>query len=406
MKQIAIAVVGATSAFYACAAAIALAMAPVQPELASGMPVANGPAIARAARNELARISTKARAAKGIAPPAVFAIDVPPRLRAAAQDAHSKEPLSTDALTILALADARTNPTRAAVLFERIYALTKRDEAVVLWLAQRSARRNDVAGTLHYFDEVLRTSGQARPLLLKQFALATRDPEFRASMTKLIAARPPWAGEFWAEASQVPEAASSLARLRIALATTAGPFDKLADQRIANALVGQGDYATALDLYRSAIGRAARATIVKNSDFDVQSVMPPVDWELYSTGDFGSEIPPDKGVLVGYAANSPGGVIARQWVHLGPGQLRFRGVLRTYGRGEGDEIAATLTCLEDIANGNTVQVFPLSQGQVETIFSRRGGCENYWLDIRIAPSERSSGIDVEFDSISITRIDQ
>jgi hypothetical protein len=384
------ATVAVAVAYFATTAAIALAMAPSNPGLAGSMPLANGPALARAARADLAaRFAAQPQSGPN-AEGDIFRMAVPPPIRASALAAFKKEPLATEAVVVAALAESRAKPERARAILRQVHRLTKRDEAVALWLAQDAARRSDIPATLRHFDEVLRTSSQSRPLVLQRFAIATSNPEFRTSMARLIAARPPWADEFWTQGSQLPEAASALAELRIILASSAGPSDNTADQRIANALIGQGRFELARRLHRSVLGRNLPETIVRNPDFNTLSVMPPVDWEVYSTGEFGSEIATEETMLVAYGSRNPGGVVARQWIQLLPGQYRLRAVLRTFGKIAGDEVALIVSCLEG-GPAREPRILVLADGQNEMQIAPQAGCNNYWLDVRLTPSERSNG---------------
>lgn len=390
-------------AFYAATAATALALAAVNPGAASQMPIANGVALARAARFETGRAIQAAAEGKPPEQQQLSAVAIPLSTRTKALEAFRYEPLATDAVAVIALADASRDVAKSRSILQALHGMNKRDEAASLWLAQDAARRADIGATLRYFDEVLRTSSEARPLLLKQFAIATSDARFRSEMVRLIGARPPWADEFWAIGAETPQAATALADLRIRLMRSAGPWDKRADQKLANALVEQGQFALARRLYEGAAGAQASRTVVKNPDFTLPSMMPPVDWETYATGELGSEISPQDGVLAGYASKAPGGVVARQWITLTQPRYRLRVNSRIFGRGEGDSAALVLTCLET-GNSAPPLTIDLNDGQTDRDFQVSSGCRNFWLDVRIVPAERSNGIDAEFDQISIVPV--
>lgn len=381
------------------ATAIANSLMVTSPLAASAMPIANGQALARAARMDLVGILRREQERATHTSASLFPSQIPEATRARAMAAYKMEPLASQAITVLALADASRDPALGRTAFRLLHRLTKRDEAAVLWLAQDAAKRSDIPGTLIYFDEVLRTSSEARPLLLRNFAVATSDPQFRAQMARLVAAKPPWAGEFWTQAAEAPQAAAAVAELRMLLAGTTVKFDKQADQKIANSLISQGRYELAQRLYESTRGKPDRST-VKNADFASESVMPPVDWETYSIGDFGSEISPSDGILAAYATKAPGGVVARQWIVLNGTTHRVRVNSRIFGKGAGDEAALVISCLE---GGKQVapQIIVLADGQTDRDFRSSPDCRNYWLDIRITPGDRSNGVDVEFDQISI-----
>lgn len=403
-SKILVAIAALVGAYLAASASVASSLARANPAVASMMPIAQGPALARATRVQLAR-SLSAAASGGTGMAAGLQANITSETRDLALKAFFREPLETDAILALGLSLPPTrDDARKRNLFGQLHQLSRRNEAAALWLAQDAARRNDIPGTLGHFDEVLRTSRESRAAILAQFALATADPRFREGMVTLMAANPPWATDYWVAGASVPQAAIALGELRLALAGKGVPFDSGADQKIANSLLAQGQFDLAAKLYASAAGRRAQQSVVRNDSFDRPSFMPPIDWEMYSTGELGSEIATDDGIMLAYASSYPGGGVARQWVRLGAGAYRLDVTARIFPGTDGDRMMMSLTCMAGSASGERTEI-SISEGRTSQRIEPAGSCRDYWLDVHLIPAERSPGVEAEIEAISLTPIE-
>jgi hypothetical protein len=377
-------------------AALSMAFADPAPQIAARSPIAAGPAIAQLARLETVTSIDPKKVTAG----ELFPERLPPSSIRLARQAFSEEPLSSDALVVLALAaNARGELRQAGALFEDVHRLTRRDLLASTWLAKKALEDRDMTAALDQFDEILRTTEEARADILQRFATATQDPEFSRALARLLRADPPWAAEFWQTASSVQGAAKPVGELRLELAKSGINFDPAADGALADQLVQAGEYNLAEDLYRSlAPPPDAPGERVRNAHFTHQSVLPPVDWSVTSTGDYGAEIPRNGGALVFSSVTDTRALLARQWLGLPAGRyvLRAKSVV-TQEDGESGELYARLTCI----GTEQFQDFALTGPNVARAFDT-GICHNFWLDIIAAPSEGATDFDGSLKFISIT----
>lgn len=399
-------------AFYSGAASLSAALTRAQPTVAASMPIAAGLAQAKAARREMARpMIEKAQAEASEADSNPQAEDLPiavaPSAIRSARQAFATEPLSDEAIMVLALAaNAQGQTDRTRAIFSGLHALTRRNQVAALWLARDAAQREKIPETLKYFDEMLRSSSDARPILLARFAAATAYPEFRDGMAKLLGGAPPWADEFWDTAPTVAGAERSVAELRILSARSKAKFNSLADQKLASQLLNVGAFDHARDLYAALVPRTDQdgGERVRNADFTRTSDLPPIDWQTFSIGDYGSEIVAQDGLLLFSAINNPGGEVARQWVALDPGSYRLVANLELLGNEPRDEVSIRLTCFGTDTEQRRLD-FKLADGRNSKTFQLSPGCRNYWLDIIASPAEGGSGFDGQLSMVSIRAAD-
>jgi hypothetical protein len=400
-----LAIVALLLACCSAAAAFASVFARIQPALAASSPIGNGPALARDALFEMAREMVKSGAGAQQTGGEAFPKRVPPEAVELARQALLKEPLSDTAAGVLALeANAAERLAAARPLFRDIYRINRRNELVTLWLARDAANRGDIAATLTHFDEVLRTSKEARTVMLSRFALATADPSFRQQVARLLRTKPPWSQEFWSVAPDVQGAARSVGELRLLLADSDIDFQPADDQKLADKLLNGGDFALVEQLYRAETKGHADpgGEFVRNASFDRPTVLPLVDWQTYSIGDYGSEIAAKDGLMLFSATTAPGGAVAREWVSLPPGNYVLSAKMKTIARGKDDRVLARLSCLRAPTGSRTTDI-PLREGETRAPFTVGAGCSEFWLDVVAAPDERSSGFDGELDLLSIRR---
>jgi hypothetical protein len=395
-----VAVLALALAFFSGAAALASAFARVNPELASKSPIANGLALENLATLRLAK--TMAKGPKGAMQD--FPESVSGDVEKLARESLVAEPLGARAAAVLALkANAEGKQDTARTLFRDTYRLTRRNEITTLWLARDAASRGDVVATLNHFDEVLRTSKEARTLVLARFAQATSDASFRREMARLMRTEPPWFEEFWAVAPEVGGATKAVGELRLALADSRLPFVIDDDRKLIDRLLNNGDFDLVEALLRKATRGASEPAgeLVRNSRFDRATALPLAEWQTYSIGDYGSEIVPKDGLMLFSAITSPGGAVAREWVSLPPGPYVLRARLKTIGRGTEDRVLARLTCLT--ARAGTVRPIDivLDDGDTRHPFTVPAGCTQYWLDVVAAPAEQTAGFDGELSLLSI-----
>jgi len=289
---------------------------------------------------------------------------------------------------------------QARALFEGTHRLTRRNSLASMWLAEKALEARDMTGTLAEFDEILRTTEETRASVLQRFAAASPDPQFTRALAKLLRADPPWAGEFWQTAPTVPGVAKPIGELRLELARSGLKFDPASDSALADQLIQAGEFDLAGRLYRTlAPAPTTAGERVQNAQFARQSVLPPVDWSVTSTGDDGAEIPRDGGALLFSSTTDARALLARQWISLPAGRyvLRAKASVSEQG-GDGGELYARLSCIgtdqfQDFGLVGTSVAHPFDIGAP--------ACHNYWLDIMAAPGEGATGFDGSLTFISI-----
>ncbi|MEO6388422.1 MAG: hypothetical protein ABIT16_12775 [Croceibacterium sp.] len=399
VRSIVIVLLAIALAYVAAAAAFALSYGRQSPLLAMRSPVGQGHAMAMVARTQVAMAMDPNQARLvGAALPE----KIPPSAVALARSAFAHEPMSTDALGVLAMnANAQKHQATTLALFNGMNQLSRRVSIANLWLAQHALQRGDVEATLRYFDAMLRTSQTARETILQQFAAATVNPSFRSAMTDLLRRNPPWASDFWRVAPQVPGTARAIGELRLRLAGTNLKFELANDRELALKLVDAREFDLASKLYRSLSASTSDAAgeMVRNAQFGRSSIIPPIDWDTYSIGDFGSEIRTSEGALVFSAITSAGGAVAREWISLPPGRYTLRAKLdEQVSGGQDAQTIARLTCID----GQRVRDIVLKNGTTIETFAIGGEtCRNMWLDIVAVPGEQSQGVDGALDYISV-----
>jgi hypothetical protein len=397
-RRVAIALAALVLAWFSGWAALAEGFSGTMPTIAAKSPIGAGPALGKLSR----MMMVLSMDPQHVDPAAPFPKTVPPEAVKLAKRAFAREPLSTDALSVLALdANARGQTQRALVLFQDVNRLSRRSALANIWLAQTALQRNDIDGTLRHFDEIFRTSESGRTAALQQFAVATANPLFRERLAQVLRLNPPWADEFWEAGAKVPAAARTLGVLRLALAQGTLKFKAESDAALAGQLIATGEFDLAAQLYRalapSAAGQAGE--LVRNWDFARASVLPPVDCNTYRTGEFGSEVQPKDSVLAFSAINSDRSEVARQWISLPPGSYVFRAKL-ALGQGGGlkGRVYARLSC---IGTGEFRDFELTGNAPAHSFTVAPGACRNYWLGIVAEPDEGSQGLDGELDFISI-----
>lgn len=405
LKNITLLVSACALAVLSGAAAFGSSVGRFRPELAIGIPVGDGPVLATAAQLRLAQSANSGGMAAQ--KDALFPKNVDDDVLTLAQRAFEIEPMSVDAITIMALAAYGAGHTEnARELFEQGTAISRRNSLANLWLAQDAALRGRVKETLRYFDQLLRTSRESRPLLLEQFALATVDRSFRGEMANLLRKEPPWAKEFWEIAPNVKPAAASVGELRLTLAGTGKSFDRYSDERIAVNLIDTGNADLAMRLYRAIADtpEASAGVILRNADFSHPRQFPPIDWQTFSSGDRGSEIVPADSLLFLFAINGPEAAVARQFVLLPTGTYAISARMRSTSRAAKDSVSLKIYCSQQSGAGLSI-VVPLGEGTTRRIFEiPADSCHERWLDILTEPEEGSPGFDAELDFVKIERV--
>lgn len=113
------------------------------------------------------------------------------------------EPLNATALRILGqLAEASNDDTKAENLMRTAASVSLHDGTVLLWLLEKSVEAKDDQAALEYADALMRTRPEMVSLAVPLLAHLAEDRDFAGLIEPMLAANPPWRGEFLAALPQ------------------------------------------------------------------------------------------------------------------------------------------------------------------------------------------------------------
>ena len=325
-----------------------------------------------------------------------FPDQVDPSVYTLALQAFESEPVTPGAIAVIAL--SRTGEYRRD-LMEKAFQLSRRQQLATGWLIMDSGARNDLPAILKFYDTTLRTSRASADIIIPMMANALANDSFVEPFAEIMSKNPPWASGFWAHLVATPAALANAANLRELLYNTDEPEDIYQDPALINALAYNHQFEKTEQLYALLNRPAEGNDLVRNGQFTSGSKYPPLDWQLFSNGEYGASI--DQGRLVLSAISSSGGLFARQLVKLPSGLLTLRLEL-TEALPSDSKLFLELSCAADIQNKPLAARIPLSGNLVARDISNSGSpCRYYWLDITGRSADRGDGFDVSISSISL-----
>ncbi len=327
-----------------------------------------------------------------------FPSAIEPRTYDLAIRAFTAEPITPGAIAVIAL--AKSGGVRHD-LMEQAFELSRRQQIVTGWMITDSARRNDVAALLNFYDISLRTEPKSGQQFIPAMARAMAIPDFIEPMFKMLNTDPPWAGRFWRQLVRTPPSLVNGAILRTKLGTGPGKSTQNHDEQLLQALIKNGSFIDARNLYRIFAQAQDSLELVRNPDFDQNSKYPPFDWQLFSNGEFGAVI--ESGALWLNAVKGSGGVFARQLIELPAdrGRLQLTGKLATPLQA-GDKLSLRIYCAESNKKNNLSARIPFEGPEIRReIINPNLDCRFFWLDI-VAEAESNDGdFDLKFENLSI-----
>ncbi|WP_108812361.1 hypothetical protein [Sphingorhabdus sp. Alg231-15] len=379
-----VAVVSATSALGAIAKN-------KRPEFALSLQPTNGFAAGKAAskltKTEISKLQ------------GVFPDRLDPEWAALASQAFRQEPTASDAIAVMAL--ARTGSVRQR-LMAKAFDLSRRQSLVTGWMVTDSGDKNDIPSFLSYYDVSLRTSPSAAAIIIPTMAGALADDNFIEPFATMLLKNPPWAGDFWAQVVRRPEVIINAAKLRQILYQPVEPFGVYRDSAMIDELLKNRHFKTAERLHALVSDTKNRETIIRNSDFSKQSKYPPIDWRLYSTGEYGASIEQDS--LAVSAIRNSGGLLARQLVKLPNNILDLKAEFDREIPRE-STIFIGLSCAEIVDNRPEAIRIPVEKKSTQfKISNENSQCEYYWLDFTARAADSGDGLDIRMESISLSVI--
>ena len=326
-------------------------------------------------------------------------------VRTLSLDAYRREPLASTAVADLALvADSRGDAGRARTLMQDAEKLTRRDLIANVWLTTDYTKRQEFSPALASLDNALRTSAEARPLLIHTLVENLDDPELLAQVGQLLEASPPWANDFWHESYQIPAALPYAARLRVTVDKAGVKIPEGYDRGLLTQLTRRRLYGQAERIFDIVDPDQRKdGEIIRNADFRFVPRFKPFDWETSFDESLTADIVPSAGQLVIHSYDAGNGTAARQLLHLTTGTYAISANLAEPNQQVGGGLSATLNCAEHVG-APTAQVLRPGTGRTTQTFEiPEGDCHYFWLDLDIVPQQDRRDETVVVNSISLKR---
>lgn len=313
-----------------------------------------------------------------------------------ARMAFIAEPVAPEAIAILALG-ATDHPKEK--LMSEAFLLSRRQSLVTAWMIADSGAREDMPALLNYYDTMLRTNASVAPAIISMMAETLANDSFVSPFASLLEKQPPWAYQFWGAVTGKPGSIGNAARLREILYKPNESDGIYRDQNLIRALVNNKQFETAEALYHLLVGQKEAGALLKNGFFEAERPYPPIDWQLFSTGEYGALV--TDGKLKLSAIRNSGGRFARRLINL-PSRILTMEISSSTSMVDSAQIFITLSCAEKTNDAPRTIKF-LLKGKIETLKldNSQSGCRYYWLDVNGRTLENSDGFDVSLDSIKI-----
>jgi len=283
-------------------------------------------------------------------------------------------------------------------LMHKAFMLSRRQQLVTGWMIADHGVQQDISGILGYYDIMLRTSSASISVVIPVMADALSNGTIEP-FAELLSNAPPWASQFWATVAADPEAIANGASLRTLVYRKDEDSDTYRDADLISALIDNQHFGTAEKLYDLLSRRPPDTDLLRNSSFAHAPLFPPLDWQLFSTGEYGSAI--IKGKLRLSAIQNSGGLFARQLIDIPAAILEIRTITTDTIPNDVD-LTISLTCAEQGHKAAVSVKIPLKEKSTLRQISNRGtGCRYYWLDLSGRAAESGDGFDVGLDSVSL-----
>ncbi len=321
---------------------------------------------------------------------------VNPSWNAMALQAFESEAISPDAIAVIAL--SRTGNVRRE-LMQKAFELSRRQKIVTGWLITDSGKRDELSALLDYYDILLRTSSSASSVVMPAMAAALADDSSIEPLAGLLSKKPPWAYRFWQQVSSTQQAIGNAVQLRKRLYKPTELSENYPDPELVKALVKSERFSEAEELYNLLSQEPSDGSLIKNGSFQHEPKYSPLDWQLFSTGEYGATIA-DGNLQISAIANS-GGLFARQLVRFPSGLLQIN---TRFASNIPDDVNMELriSCAEtNISPRVTVRLPLIEQTGRQQISNQHSGCSYFWLEIVGRASENGNGFDTVLEYVSL-----
>ena len=276
---------------------------------------------------------------------------------AAGQDVLRGQPLATPAIRTIgwgyAVQGQGERATAAMLTAERI---SRRDTQAQQWLLTDVARRDDLPGTLHHLDVLLRVEPRLHPELLPRLASVLALPEARRELRALLTPDTPWAEGLTRAAADAPASAAPLAQMILEQRSVPdSPIYRLSYARLVQRLVDERQVALLRRVYPLlpgvdpvTLGSIALDMRQFNAGYS------PLTWTLSADADWGGSLVSSPNAvaqagLEGFADPGTRGPVATKFVIMPTGATKLAWRVLDRAGGPGSDGYWQVTCV----NGGT-----------------------------------------------------
>lgn len=270
---------------------------------------------------------------------------------------------------------------------------SRRNPAAYLWLIEERTAAGDVDKALDYYDLAMRSSPEAREILVPIMIAAMDDPALGRPITDILARGANWTIIFWEKVVQADPLPSSVGVTLARLSGSRGiPSKDIGDymiQRLVDNLRFD-EAAKVAALYYPAF--KIDHSLGAFGRFVSPDIPSPFSWQLISNADVSaSPVNPDRLSMSMFSSN--GGVYARKLLQLPPGDYVLGATLASHSGVAGGAPRIRLRCGNDnvmLADAVPNQV-PSGDGKFLAHFSIPAACRAEWLEIASPTSDASGG---------------
>ena len=310
-----------------------------------------------------------------------------------AREALAAEPTSARAARVIALLAPNAPASRRSFAYAR--KLSRRDLIINMWFIEEAVQRNDVAGALAQYDVTLRTSSQAPRLLFPILSSALAQRDLAEPIARLLATGGEWVPDFFDHVMAENARTGDLGRVVLYRPAVLGRLAPAAQARLVAQLADARQFETGSRIYRLVSRRAAAGAGDRGPV--VGGALPPFDWAVIDSGNFGASVG-SAGALEVYSEAGFRGTVARRLIRLAPGAYRLTGAGTVTEGVAAGQASWSVTCAESDTNpAATIDISGPAAGRKnrQVDFRLSPGCTWFWINLEVG----STSEDGRFEAI-------
>lgn len=318
------------------------------------------------------------------------------------RESLTRQPLSSRALRQLAMAeDAAGREESARALLVAASKVSRRDAAAEVLLAQVTARRNDLEGTIAHLDAALSTSRRADSVVFPLLSKLVSNPDFRAATGKYLGRG--WGEPFLLYAAQnaPPQDVLQLA-LKAPMVQQAPRFARFRSELVSH-LASGGFPDRAIDYAARISGRPAALAEHGFFPATLAPELAPVSWRLRNAdGIYVS--PAEAGVVVSADPAARGRALERIFA-LRPGPHRLQIAADPVLNSEKLAGSWRLACIGGGgADSTLVEVTPqiATNGVIAVPFTVPLGCRAVQLTLDVVNADEQNPAEIRFARLALS----